>query len=103
MSRSIDLKITSMSLSKEMLKEYNDPGIFDYIYVSVVSLFASILFHAVLEFIFSNVQFFLNKIIMFIVNTITTFNINDYLEQLFYSSRRIRRRSSIQRTIRNNQ
>jgi hypothetical protein len=72
MKNSIDIRISAMSLSKLMIKEYKEPGILDYIYVSVVSLIVSVLFHITVEYIFSNIQFFLNKIIMFIVNTITT-------------------------------
>ena len=67
MKNSIDIRISAMSLSKLMIKEYKEPNILDYIFVSFFSLIFSIVFHFILEYIFSNIQIFLNKIIMFII------------------------------------
>jgi hypothetical protein len=67
MSDAIDIKITSMSLSRTMISEIKDPSIFDYIYVSFMSSIISICFHLSLKFFFEHVLTF---VIHFIINVL---------------------------------
>lgn len=101
MSNSIEIRISAMSLYKILINEYKEPSIFEYIYVSIFSLLISIFLHIALEYIFNMLDYLLNKIIIFIVTIITTFKINDYLEQFFYSFGRNGKFRSIQRKSRN--
>jgi len=97
----IDIRITTLFLSKIMLNEYKDPGIIGHICISLFSLIISIAVHLGLQYIFKVIGLLFNKIIMFIINNLYQFNINEYLEQFFHSSRRNRKFSSIQRKNRN--
>ena len=67
MSDAIDIKFTSMSLSRTMINEIKDPSIFDYIYVSFMSSIISICFHLSLKFFFEHVLTF---VIHFIINVL---------------------------------
>lgn len=74
----IDIKFTSMSLSRTMMSEIKNPSIFDYIYVSIISSIVSICFHFALNFFFENV---LKFVIHFIINLL--FDCANFLYMVF--------------------
>ena len=74
----IDIKFTSMSLSRTMMSEIKNPTILDYIYVSLVSSIVSIFFHLTLNFFFEHV---LKFVIHFIINLL--FNFANFLYMVF--------------------
>lgn len=81
MTTPIDIKFTSMSLSRTMMDEIKNPTIFDYIYVSIISSIVSICFHLTLNFFFENV---LKFVIHFIINLL--FDCANFLYMVFVVS-----------------